>query len=150
MEFLSDDEGRDYAKKSTPPYGKWFFYERILKVPLYAIFNPKEGALEVYHLKSNHYQHQKPDKNERYWIEALDLFLGVWYGSKPDSNRTGYWLRWWDTDGNLLLWGFEKNQQVETTTTLRIAKQMLQANIAIAIIMQVTGLDKASIEDLQK
>jgi hypothetical protein len=182
MEFLSDDEGREYAKKSTPPYGKWFFYEQILKVPVYAIFNPDDGALEVYHLKPIHYQLQKSDKNERYWIEALDLFLGVWYGTKPDSNRTGYWLRWWDTDDNLLLWGFEKNQQAEkakrealekakiaeeekrtalekadralqqaeTTTTLRIAKKMLQANAELPFIMQVTGLDKASIENLQK
>jgi hypothetical protein len=189
MEFLSDNDRREYAKKSTPPYGKWFFYEQILKVPVYAIFNPDGGALEVYHLKSSHYQLQKPDKNERYWIEALDLFLGVWYGTKQDSNRTGYWLRWWDTEDNLLSWGFEKNQQAEeakrealkkalqaeekafraedekraalekadrallqakTETTLQIAKQMLQANIEMAIIMQVTGLDKASIENLQK
>ena len=150
MEFLSDNKKREYAKKSTPPYGKWFFYEQILKVPLYAIFNPSGGALEVYHLKSSHYQLQKPDKNGRYWIEALDLFLGVWHGTKPDNNRTGYWLRWWDTDDNLLLWGFEKNQQTETTTTLRIAKKMLQANVEIAIIMQVTGLDNASIKNLQK
>jgi Uma2 family endonuclease len=183
MEFLSDNEGREYAQKSTPPYGKWFFYEQILKVPLYAIFNPDEGALEVYHLKSDRYQRQKTDKNGWYWIEALDLFLGVWHGMKQDSNRTGYWLRWWDTDGNLLLWGFEKNQQAEkakmealekaqiaedekraalekadkaerealetkTTTTLQIVKQMLQANAEIAFIMQVTGLDKASIENL--
>jgi len=39
-----------------------FFYEQILKVPLYAIFNPEKGTLEVYQLKSKRYQRQKHDK----------------------------------------------------------------------------------------
>jgi Uma2 family endonuclease len=162
MEFLSDDEGREYDQKATPLYGKWFFYEQILKVPIYAIFNPSDGTLEVYLVKSGRYQRQKPDKNGRYWIDSLELFLGVWHSPKRYRNRTGYWLRWWDKKGNLLLWGLEKNQQTEklaiealkkaekaeTTTKLQIAKQMRQANAEIGFIMQVTGLDKASIEAL--
>lgn len=35
----------------------------------------------------------------------MDLFLGVWQGTR--ANRTGYWLRWWDAERNLLLWGSE-------------------------------------------
>jgi hypothetical protein len=35
----------------------------------------------------------------------MDLFIGVWSGKR--ENRDGYWLRWWDKEGNLLLWGFE-------------------------------------------
>jgi hypothetical protein len=35
----------------------------------------------------------------------MDLFIGVWQGKR--ENRDGYWLRWWDKEGNLLLWGFE-------------------------------------------
>jgi hypothetical protein len=27
------------------------------------------------------------------------------------SKCTGYWLRWWDAEGNLLLWGFERAEQ---------------------------------------
>ena len=182
MEFLSDEDGREYDQKSTWPYGKWFFYEQILKVPVYAIFNSDNGTLEAYQLKSERYQRQNPDQNERYWIESLELFLGVWYGTRPDTTRIGYWLRWWDQNDNLLLWGLEKNQQTEKaakealekanakersalekaekaeraaqqseiTTKLQTAKKMLQARIEIAIIMQVTGLDKASIEKLQK
>ncbi len=34
-----------------------------------------------------------------------DAFLGIWQGSR--ENRTGYWLRWWDETGELLLWGSE-------------------------------------------
>ena len=35
----------------------------------------------------------------------MNLFLGVWQGKKAEMT-TG-WLRWWDKDGNLLLWGQE-------------------------------------------
>jgi len=177
MEFLSDEDGREYDQKSTWPYGKWFFYEQILKVPVYAIFNSDNGTLEVYQLKSERYQRQKPDKNGHFWIDSLGLFLGVWHGLKPKTTRTGYWLRWWDTYDHLLLWekealekaeaekraalekaqrsedekraALEKAEKAEITTKLQMAKQMLQANAEIGFIMQVTGLDKASIEALQ-
>jgi hypothetical protein len=39
----------------------------------------------------------------------MELFIGVWQGKR--ENRQGYWLRWWDQDGNLLLWGSELVQQ---------------------------------------
>jgi hypothetical protein len=42
----------------------------------------------------------------------------------------------------------KKAEKAETTTKLQIAKQMRQANAEIGFIMQVTGLDKASIEAL--
>ncbi|GAX35723.1 hypothetical protein NIES3585_17410 [Nodularia sp. NIES-3585] len=34
MEFLSDTEGEEYSVKRTYPPGKWFFYERILQIPI--------------------------------------------------------------------------------------------------------------------
>lgn len=109
MEFLSDTDGSEYSIKPTYPYGKWRFYERILQVPVYVIFEPKSGALEVYRLVSGQYELQDADANGRFWIESMGLFLGVWEGEK--SQRRGYWLRWWDENGNLLLWGTEKVEQ---------------------------------------
>lgn len=112
MEFLSDTDGSEYeySNKPTYPYGKWRFYERILQVPIYVIFEPKSGVLEVYRLStSGEYELQEPDANQRFWIESMGLFLGVWEGEK--SQRTGYWLRWWDENGNLLLWGAERVEQ---------------------------------------
>jgi hypothetical protein len=39
----------------------------------------------------------------------LDLFIGVWQGSKAEF--TTNWLRWWDKSGNVLLWGGELVEQ---------------------------------------
>lgn len=111
MEFVSDAEGKEYSIKPTYPPGKWFFYERVLKVPNYAIFEPDSGELEVYQLdNSESYQLCSADANNRYWIEAMGLFLGIWQGTR--ENRTGYWLRWWDENGKLLLWGTERAEQL--------------------------------------
>ncbi|NQE36435.1 hypothetical protein E5S67_04200 [Microcoleus sp. IPMA8] len=55
------------------------------------------------------YKLQEPDANQRFWIESMGLFLGIWEGKK--SQRTGYWLCWWDENGNLLLWGAERVEQ---------------------------------------
>ena len=43
MEFLSDTEGGEYSIKPTYPPGKWFFYEQVLEVPNYIIFEPDSG-----------------------------------------------------------------------------------------------------------
>jgi Uma2 family endonuclease len=106
MEFLSATANDEYSIKPTYPPGKWFFYEQVLRVPIYALFEPAAGVLEVYQLNSlGRYQVQQPDSNNRYWIEGVGLFLGVWQGTKAE--RTGYWLRWWDESGEMLLWGAE-------------------------------------------
>lgn len=110
MEFLSDKEGGEYSVKPSYPPGKWYFYERILKVPVYVIFEPEKGTLEVYKLgEAGIYQEEKLDENGRYFLSALNLFLGVWQGKK--RNRTGYWLRFWDEEGNLLPWAMERLEE---------------------------------------
>lgn len=82
------------------------FYERILQVPNYVILEPETGTLEVYRLDdSGQYRLQAPNDNNRYWIAQMNLFVGLWQGTR--ENRTGYWLRWWDEQGELLLWGAE-------------------------------------------
>ena len=127
MEFISDTEGGEYSIKPTYPPGKWFFYERVLQVPNYAIFELSTGDLEVYQLDdSGRYQLSSPDDNNRYWIAQIGLFLGVWQGTR--ENRIGYWLRWWDENGKLLLWGVEKTQQLEEKAE-RLAAQLRAAGI---------------------
>jgi Uma2 family endonuclease len=109
MEFLSETDGGEYSVKRTYPPGKWFFYEQILQVPTYVIFDPATGLLEVYRLQAGRYELELPDAEGRHWMADMGLFLGVWRGEKEE--RTGYWLRWWDEEGNLLLWGVERLEQ---------------------------------------
>ncbi len=134
MEFLSDTEGGEYSSKPTYPPGKWFFYEQILQVPNYAIFEPDNGILEVYQLvDSGQYKLQTANANNRYWISEIKLFLGVWEGIR--ENRTGYWLRWWNENEELLLWGSElaikERQRAETERQRaeRLAQQLRAAGI---------------------
>ena len=105
MEFISATDGGEYSFNPHYPYGKWYFYEQILKVPTYVIFHPQLQVLEVYHLLDGKYQLATADQNQRFWIESLGLFLGTWIGKKAEY--TGCWLRWWNSSGDLVLWGGE-------------------------------------------
>ena len=109
IEFISETEGGEYSINPHFPYGKWYFYERILQVPLYGIFHPKTGELDLYRLVNGQYEQQIADHNQRYWIEEMDLFLGVWWGQKAEMKA--FWLRWWNQAETLLLWGSEQIDQ---------------------------------------
>jgi len=136
MEFLSDTNGSEYSSKRTFPPGKWFFYEEVLKVANYLIFDPSTGIFEVHRLQnSGKYELRSPDENNRYWLEEMDLFIGVWSGKR--ENRDGYWLRWWDKDGNLLLWGFEsvekerREKEVALQRLAELEKRLRDAGIEV-------------------
>ncbi len=109
MEFLSEAEGGELSIRSTPPYGKLYFYERILQVPTYVTYDPYELSLEVRCLQNGRYVLSEADAQGRVWIPELDLFLGIWWGER--LQQTMNWLRWWDKAGNLLLWSAEQAEQ---------------------------------------
>ncbi|MFM6278189.1 MAG: Uma2 family endonuclease [Dolichospermum sp.] len=141
MEFISATEGTEYSINPHFPYGKWHFYEQILKIPTYVIFHPQIGILEVHNLVNGKYQQESPDENQRFWIEALDLFLGAWIGKKAEFE--GYWLRWWDKSGNLLLWGSELvNQERKIAEKERQrAEQAEQKAVKLAERLQGMGIN---------
>ncbi|NJM67068.1 MAG: DUF874 family protein [Acaryochloris sp. RU_4_1] len=109
MEFLSDEDGGELSVRSTPPYGKLFFYEQILQVPTYVTYDPYAPSLEVRYLQDGQYVLQIADINGRWWIPELSLYLGIWSGGRLGT--TTNWLRWWDISGNLLLWSAEQAEQ---------------------------------------
>lgn len=109
MEFLSETECGELSVRSTPPFGKLYFYEQILKVPTYVTYDPYEPSLEVRCLQNGQYQLMQAMENGRYWIPELELFLGIWHGER--LGQTINWLRWWDRQGNLLLWSSEQAEQ---------------------------------------
>lgn len=142
MEFISETEGGEYSMNPHYPYGKWWFYERILKVPNYVIFRPETGELESYQLlATGHYEPQVANSDGRYWLAGLDLFLGVWQGRKAD--RTGYWLRWWDPTGTLLPWGTERVEQVQQQAeqARQQAEQAQQQAERLAEQLRSLGID---------
>jgi Uma2 family endonuclease len=121
MEFLSETDGGEYSNRRVTPIGKWYFYEQLLQVPNYVIFEPDSGLLEVYRLGADRYTLEQPDVEGRHWFAELGLFLGTWRGAK--EGRDGYWLRWWDEAGNLLLWAIERVEQ-EKQRVDRLAERL--------------------------
>ena len=109
MEFLSEAEGGELSIRSTPPYGKLYFYEQILQVPTYVTYDPYELSLEVRSLQNGRYVVSEADAQGRVWIPELELFVGIWWGER--LQQTMNWLRWWDKAGNLLLWSSQQAEQ---------------------------------------
>jgi hypothetical protein len=127
LEFLSDTDGGEYSVKETYPPGKFFYYEQILQVPNYGIFNLDAGTLELYRFgETQRYRLETANEQGRFWLPEMQLFLGVWQGTR--ENRQGAWLRWWDEQGNLLLWGSERVAQ-ERQRAERLAAQLRAAGI---------------------
>jgi len=141
MEFLSETDGGEYSAKPTLPPGKWFFYERILQVPTYVVFEPVSGDLEVYQLTEAGYKVKTTEDGHRYWLADLNLFLGAWQGEK--EGRSGYWLRWWDADGNLLLWAVEQldQQQQQLAAERQRAEAERQRAERLAEHLRSLGID---------
>ncbi|MCL1463813.1 Uma2 family endonuclease [Argonema galeatum] len=106
MEFLSETDAGEYSIRPTFPYGKLHFYEQILQVPTYIIFDPHTPTLEVRRLQDDRYRLQEPIAAGRFFLPEIELFLGSWYGTR--LGMTTHWLRWWDEAGNLLLWSSEQ------------------------------------------
>jgi Uma2 family endonuclease len=134
MEFLSEDDNGELSLRATPPYGKLHFYEQILQVPTYAIYDPYEPSLEVRCLQNGRYTTQPPDAEGRIQIPELDLWLGIWFGER--LGQTTHWLRWWDNTGNLLLWSAEQAEQERQR-----AEQEHQRAEALAAKLRALGVD---------
>jgi Uma2 family endonuclease len=126
MEFLSETEGGELSIRSTPPYGKLYFYEKILQVPTYVTYDPYVPSLEVRIWQNEQYTLQSADANGRFWIPELKLFLGIWQGER--LCQTINWLRWWDSEGNLLLWSSEQAEQ-ERQRAERLAAKLRELGV---------------------
>ncbi|MGD1943604.1 MAG: Uma2 family endonuclease [Leptolyngbyaceae cyanobacterium] len=141
MEFLSDTEGGELSIRATPPYGKFYFYEQILRVPTYVTYDPYASSLEVRCLQDGQYSLQTADSEGRWWIPELALFLGLWSGERLGQTTT--WLRWWDQAGNLLLWSNEQAEQARQRAEQaeQQAEQERQRAEALAAKLRDLGID---------
>ncbi len=117
LEFVSGDgtEERDKTPLSAvqngkaQKCGKFWIYEQVIRVPFYGIYEVKKASVEVYHLVDGFYQLLAANERGHYPIASLGVELGIWQGQY--QNVTLPWLRWWDSQGNLLLTGDERAEQ---------------------------------------
>ncbi|MET0033100.1 MAG: Uma2 family endonuclease, partial [Limnospira maxima] len=91
--------------------GKFWVYEQIIRPPFYAIYEVRKASVEVYHLMENHYELVAANERGHYPIHPMGVELGIWLGQY--GNLELPWLRWWDSQGNLLLTGDERAKLAE-------------------------------------
>ncbi|MEG4503944.1 Uma2 family endonuclease [Microcoleus sp. F6_B4] len=129
LEFVSGN-GAEERDRTPPPepgqaeeqkVGKFWVYEQAIRVPYYGIYEVKKASVEMYHLEDNCYQRMSVNERGRYPIPQLGVELGIWQGEYDEMNLP--WLRWWDSEGNLLLIGEERAREER----LRAERERLRA-----------------------
>jgi Uma2 family endonuclease len=155
LEFASGDgsEERDMTplvskgQESRRP-GKFWVYERIMRIPYYGIYEVNTDRLEVYHFVDGGYRPLETNARGHYPIAPLGVELGLWQGAYQNQQRS--WLRWWDDQGNLLLTGSEQ-AEVERR---RAEQERQRAETAEALLLQerqqVEQTQRSAIERLSR
>jgi Uma2 family endonuclease len=107
-----EDLGQILRDVEKPP-GKWEVYEKILRIPYYAIFDRYQSEFRMFELTGNRYietlRSTPSDTNSRFWIPGLELGLGIWEGSYKNVQMP--WLRWYDQNGNWVLTPAEQERE---------------------------------------
>lgn len=107
IEFASGDGSEE--RDQTPFKGKYWVYERIIRIPYYAIYEVNNARLEVYELVGGVYHKLAANARDHHPIPPMGVELGLMPGTY--QNQEFLWLRWWDWEGNLLLIGHERAEQ---------------------------------------
>jgi len=144
LEFASGDgsEERDRTPLSSTGAvakpGKFWVYERIIRIPYLGVFIVNTGQFEFYHLIDFRYQRLEPNERGHYAIPPLAVEIGLWRGAylnqAPEDKQL--WLRWWDLEGNLLLTGHEQ-AAVERQRTRQAQAQAAR----LAARLRTLGID---------
>ena len=97
----------ELLSKTTRAYDlteKKSIYEQTLKTEDYFVFDPLyPDYFRGWHLVNGRYQELQPNENGWLWAESLGLWIGVWFGQIEEAPQSRRWLRFYDTDGQLLL-----------------------------------------------
>ena len=93
------------GQQETKP-GKFWIYENVIRPAFYGIYEVSKASVEVYYLMENRYRLVAANERGHYPIEPLGVELGIWQGRYQNVDLP--WLRWWDSEGNLLLAGAER------------------------------------------
>jgi hypothetical protein len=157
--FLLNDGAEE--RDQTPPaslvngegkVGKFWVYEQAIRVPFYGIYEVQKAAVEVYHLVENHYELIPGNERGHYPIPQIGVELGIWQGRY--NNMELPWLRWWDSQGNLLLTGEERakiaeseleQQQQRAERAESELEQQRQRAERLAELLRAQGIDPEDI-----
>jgi Uma2 family endonuclease len=90
----AEDLGRNVRKIGSPPT-KWEVYEQILQVPYYITFDERNSDFRKFRLQNGKFT-ELDRKATRFWVEELQLGLGVWHGLYQGIEAD--WLRWYRSD----------------------------------------------------
>jgi Uma2 family endonuclease len=93
-----EDLGQSLREVNQAPT-KWEVYERILRVPYYAVFGRQADELRFFKLNGLQYA-EVSGHGGRCWIPEAGLSLGLWQGEYKGQERL--WLRWYDAQGHWL------------------------------------------------
>ncbi len=110
IEYVSTDgtEERD----RTPRTGKFWIYERVIAAGYYVILDPARRTLEVFAQNGNRYHEVPPNEAGRFFVESLNVELGIWDGTY--RGLTTSWLRVWDpATGKMLALDSERAEAAE-------------------------------------
>lgn len=102
-----EDLGQTLRDVNEPP-PKWEVYERILRVPYYAVFSRESTELRIFQLRGLRYT-EVTGHEGTLWIPEAELGLGLWQGSYHRQERL--WLRWFDAQGNWVPTDDERAEQ---------------------------------------
>ncbi|MEZ2275421.1 MAG: Uma2 family endonuclease [Microcoleus sp.] len=116
LEFVSGNgtEERDRTPllrsgKQETKAGKFWIYENVIHPAFYGIYEVTKASVEVYNLIQDRYQLVAANERGHYPIAPLGVELGIWQGTYQNMELP--WLRWWDSEGNLLLSGAERAEE---------------------------------------
>jgi Uma2 family endonuclease len=110
-----EDLGETPDSAPDAPPGKWAVYEKILKIPYYAVFSRYTDELKVFCLEHGVYREMSV-QNGRVWLPELRLGLGLWQG-KFDPYQERLWLRCYDEDGAWIPTQAEKLARAQRAAT---------------------------------
>ncbi|KAF0249612.1 MAG: hypothetical protein FD167_984, partial [bacterium] len=75
----------------------------------YFTYDHLTKQIRAFRLNGDGYISFLPDKESRFCLPTIGLYLGLWQGSYQNINET--WLRWFDQEGNLIPTPLEKESQ---------------------------------------
>jgi Uma2 family endonuclease len=146
IEFVSGDGSEE--RDATSPFafegskgGKFWVYEQAIHIPFYAIYEVQKAAVEVYRLIDSRYQRCEPNQRGHFPIPPMGVELGIWQGEYMHQDLP--WLRWWDSEGNLLLHADEREalEKERAEQAQQQAEQAQQRAAQLAAKLRELGID---------